>query len=61
MPNHELPEILRLPLEELCLRIKICKLGSIRDILASALDPPMPKQVDNAIMTLEEVSRINGL
>ncbi|ORZ02997.1 P-loop containing nucleoside triphosphate hydrolase protein [Syncephalastrum racemosum] len=60
MPNHELPEILRLPLEELCLRIKICELGSIREVLASALDPPLSKQVDNAIMTLEEVQALSS-
>lgn len=56
MASFETPEILRLPLEELCLRIKICGLGSIRDVLGAALDPPTQKMIENAILTLQEVS-----
>lgn len=59
MANYETPEILRLPLEELCLRIKVCGLGAIRDVLGAALDPPTQKMIDNAILTLQEVSAIN--
>lgn len=55
MANFETPEILRLPLEELCLRIKVCELGSIRDVLGAALDPPTKKMINNAILTLQEV------
>lgn len=57
MANFETPEILRLPLEELCLRIKVCNLGSIRDVLGAALDPPSQKMIDNAILTLQEVRK----
>lgn len=55
MANYETPEILRLPLEELCLRIKVCGLGAIRDVLGAALDPPTQKMIENAILTLQEV------
>ncbi|KAI9271222.1 P-loop containing nucleoside triphosphate hydrolase protein [Helicostylum pulchrum] len=58
MANFETPEILRLPLEELCLRIKVCNLGSIRDVLGAALDPPTQKMIDNAILTLQEVQAL---
>lgn len=55
MADFEAPEILRLPLEEICLRIKICGLGSIREVLDAALDRPSEKMIDNAIQTLQEV------
>ncbi|KAI8355119.1 P-loop containing nucleoside triphosphate hydrolase protein [Choanephora cucurbitarum] len=58
MPNFELPEILRLPLEELCLRIKVCGLGSIRSTLGEALDQPDEKMIDNAILSLQEVQAL---
>jgi ATP-dependent RNA helicase DHX29 len=59
MADYETPEILRLPLEELCLRIKVCKLGSIRNVLSDALDAPSPKMIENAILTLQEVRNYN--
>jgi hypothetical protein len=61
MANYETPEILRLPLEELCLRIKVCGLGAIRDVLGAALDPPTQKMIDNAILTLQEVRKTKKL
>ena len=48
---------MRLPLEELCLRIKVCDLGPIKEVLASALDAPHKDLVDNAIETLQEVRK----
>ncbi|KAI8380367.1 P-loop containing nucleoside triphosphate hydrolase protein [Blakeslea trispora] len=58
MPDFELPEILRLPLEELCLRIKVCRLGSIRKTLEEALDRPDDKMIENAIQSLQEVQAL---
>lgn len=55
MPDFETPEILRLPLEELCLRIKVYNLGSIRSVLSTALDKPSSQMIDNAISSLKEV------
>ncbi|KAK4518444.1 uncharacterized protein ATC70_008662 [Mucor velutinosus] len=59
LPTYETPEILRLPLEELCLRIKVCGLGAIRDVLGAALDAPTSKMIDNAILTLQEVQALS--
>lgn len=59
LPSYETPEILRLPLEELCLRIKVCGLGGIRDVLGAALDAPTNKMIDNAILTLQEVQALS--
>ncbi|KAL9542861.1 hypothetical protein PS6_009585 [Mucor atramentarius] len=59
LPAYETPEILRLPLEELCLRIKVCRLGAIRDVLSAALDAPTNKMINNAILTLQEVQALS--
>ncbi|CAO3593191.1 unnamed protein product [Absidia cylindrospora] len=59
LANYETPEILRLPLEELCLRIKVCNLGgSIEQVLDSALDAPSSQMVKNAIETLQQVQAL---
>lgn len=55
MADYETPEILRLPLEEICLRIKVCGLGAIEEVLGAALDAPSKKMIENAIQNLQEV------
>ncbi|KAI8139726.1 P-loop containing nucleoside triphosphate hydrolase protein [Fennellomyces sp. T-0311] len=59
MADYETPEIMRLPLEELCLRIKVCELGPIKEVLDSALDAPSGDLVNNAIETLQEVQALS--
>ncbi|KAG2222294.1 hypothetical protein INT45_006973 [Circinella minor] len=59
MADYETPEIMRLPLEELCLRIKVCDLGPIKGVLDSAIDAPSSDLVDNAIQTLKEVQALS--
>ncbi|KAF9964282.1 hypothetical protein BGZ70_006684 [Mortierella alpina] len=55
MPEYQMPEIMRMPLEELCLMIKMCELGEITEILRSALDAPPVKAIENAIQALQDV------
>ncbi|KAF9936561.1 hypothetical protein BGZ65_002286 [Modicella reniformis] len=55
MPEYQQPEIMRMPLEELCLMIKMCGLGDIAEVLGSALDAPTPQAIENAILALQEV------
>ncbi|KAK6357411.1 hypothetical protein TWF718_001723 [Orbilia javanica] len=57
-PEQQVPEMLRLSLQDLILRIKICKLGGIEETLSSALDPPTPKNVSRAIDSLLEVKAL---
>ncbi|XP_028083612.1 DExH-box ATP-dependent RNA helicase DExH3 [Camellia sinensis] len=47
--DYQLPELLRTPLQSLCLQIKSLQLGSISDFLSRALQPPEPLSVQNAI------------
>jgi ATP-dependent RNA helicase DHX29 len=58
MVEHPLPEMMRLSLSDLALRIKIMKVklgNSIEDVLSRALDPPAPVNVQRAIAMLVEV------
>ncbi|KAL0951028.1 hypothetical protein HGRIS_007768 [Hohenbuehelia grisea] len=58
MADHPLPEMMRLSLSDLALRIKIMrvKLGSsIEDVLSRALDPPVAINVQRAVSALVEV------
>lgn len=61
MPQYQLPEILRTPLQELCLHIKSLQLGSIASFLAKALQPPDPLSVQNAIELLKTIGAFNDM
>ncbi|XP_047449479.1 ATP-dependent DNA/RNA helicase DHX36 [Mugil cephalus] len=56
---YQLPEIMRTPLEELCLQIKILKLGFIGQFLEKALDPPTEKAVNLAIKNLTDLNALD--
>ncbi|CAM6089460.1 unnamed protein product [Calypogeia fissa] len=55
----QLPEILRVPLVELCLQIKLLRLGSISSFLERALEPPKADAVQSAISTLRQVGALD--
>lgn len=59
MPDHPDPEIMRLSLSDLALRIKIMKVNlgsSIEDVLSKAMDPPLSVNIQRSISALAEVS-----
>ncbi|KAG8598939.1 hypothetical protein GDO81_002806 [Engystomops pustulosus] len=53
--EYSVPEILRVPLEELCLHIMKCDLGSPEDFLSKALDPPQLQVISNAMSLLRKI------
>lgn len=58
MADSPLPEIMRLSLSDLALRIKIMKVNlgpSIEEVLSRALDPPVSINVQRAVSMLIEV------
>uniref|UniRef100_A0AAY4CT35 ATP-dependent DNA/RNA helicase DHX36 n=1 Tax=Denticeps clupeoides TaxID=299321 RepID=A0AAY4CT35_9TELE len=59
LDNYQLPEIQRTPLEELCLQIKILKLGSIATFLRKALDPPSEKAIELAVTHLIDLNALD--
>ncbi|KAL8858695.1 MAG: hypothetical protein Q9178_004783 [Gyalolechia marmorata] len=58
MAPVQTPEIVRLSLQDLVLRVKICKLGAIEQTLAEALDPPLAKNIRRAVDALVDVKAL---
>lgn len=61
MLQYQLPEILRTPLQELCLHIKSLQLGTAGSFLAKALQPPDSLAVQNAIELLKTVGALDDM
>ncbi|KAK0922223.1 hypothetical protein LTR91_004897 [Friedmanniomyces endolithicus] len=58
MAESQTPEMLRLSLQELCMRVKICRLGDIETALSKALDPPSSRNIRRAIDALVDVEAL---
>ena len=52
MPMHITPEMLRTPLHEVALMIKLLQLGEVPSFLAHALEPPQETSVTEAVVLL---------
>ncbi|XP_015882948.3 DExH-box ATP-dependent RNA helicase DExH3 [Ziziphus jujuba] len=57
--DYQLPELLRTPLQSLCLQIKSLQLGSISEFLSRALQPPEPLSVQNAVEYLKIIGALD--
>ncbi|KAL3633801.1 hypothetical protein CASFOL_022563 [Castilleja foliolosa] len=57
--DFQVPEIKRMPIEELCLQVKLidpsCK---IEDFLKRTLDPPVHETIHNAVVVLQDVGAL---
>ncbi|KAL6872337.1 P-loop containing nucleoside triphosphate hydrolase protein [Trichoderma longibrachiatum] len=60
MSDQQTPEMLRLSLQDLAIRVKICKLGGIEETLSDALDPPSAKNIRRAVDALVDVRALTG-
>uniref|UniRef100_A0A5F8HEV5 ATP-dependent DNA/RNA helicase DHX36 n=2 Tax=Monodelphis domestica TaxID=13616 RepID=A0A5F8HEV5_MONDO len=58
LDDYQLPEILRTPLEELCLQIKILRLGGIAYFLSRLMDPPSH---DAVLLSINHLMELNAL
>ncbi|KAL1560914.1 DExH-box ATP-dependent RNA helicase DExH6, variant 2 [Salvia divinorum] len=60
LPEFQVPEIKRMPIEELCLQVKLmdpsCK---IEEFLQKTLDPPVYETIRNAIMVLQDIGALS--
>ncbi|KAJ7965034.1 DExH-box ATP-dependent RNA helicase [Quillaja saponaria] len=60
IPDFQIPEIKRMPIEELCLQVKLldpsCK---IEDFLRKTLDPPISETIHNAIIVLQDIGALS--
>ncbi|KAL1566113.1 RNA helicase [Salvia divinorum] len=59
MLQYQLPEMLRTPLQELCLHIKSLQLGVVSTFLSKAIQPPDPLSVENAIELLKTIGALD--
>ncbi|XP_077247716.1 DEA(D/H)-box RNA helicase family protein [Tasmannia lanceolata] len=57
--EYQLPELLRTPLNSLCLQIKSLQLGTIGEFLSAALQPPEPMAVQNAVDFLKMIGALD--
>ncbi|XP_042022012.1 DExH-box ATP-dependent RNA helicase DExH7, chloroplastic-like isoform X2 [Salvia splendens] len=60
MRSYQIPEMLRMPLTELCLQVKLLSLGSIKQFLSMALEPPKEEAISSAVSLLYEVGAVEG-
>ncbi|GAB1199842.1 hypothetical protein APSETT444_009201 [Aspergillus pseudonomiae] len=60
LAEQQTPEMLRLSLQDLVLRVKICKLGEVESTLLEALDAPSSKNIRRAIDSLKEVKALTN-
>ncbi|KAJ9511461.1 hypothetical protein QJQ45_029876, partial [Haematococcus lacustris] len=58
MAPHDVPELQRTPLEEVCLQVLNLELGDPAAFLAEALDPPEALAVENALTLLQNIGAI---
>lgn len=60
MSDQQTPEMLRLSLQDLAIRVKICKIGGIEETLSEALDPPSAKNIRRAVDALIDVRALTS-
>ncbi|KAJ9612187.1 hypothetical protein H2200_003784 [Cladophialophora chaetospira] len=58
MLEQQVPEMLRLSLQDPMLRIKVWDLGSIEDTLSAAIDPPSRKNILRAVEKLKDAGAL---
>ena len=60
MNDQQTPEMLRLSLQDLAIRVKMCNLGGIEETFSQALDPPSAKNIRRAIDALVDVRALTA-
>ena len=56
---YTLPEMLRVPLEEMVLQIKVLDLGAVREFLGSAVNPPEMKSIEASLASLRSLQALD--
>ncbi|KAI5860812.1 P-loop containing nucleoside triphosphate hydrolase protein [Durotheca rogersii] len=60
MTDQQTPEMLRLSLQDLAMRVKVCKIGGIEETLGEALDAPSAKNIRRAVDALVDVRALTN-
>ncbi|EPX75138.1 ATP-dependent RNA/DNA helicase [Schizosaccharomyces octosporus yFS286] len=56
--SYQTPEMLRLNLQEVVLRVKVCQMGEVQNVLGNALDAPSSTNVGRALEKLQQLGAI---
>uniref|UniRef100_A0A2P2LDZ3 RNA helicase n=2 Tax=Rhizophora mucronata TaxID=61149 RepID=A0A2P2LDZ3_RHIMU len=60
LPDFQVPQIRRMPIEELCLQVKLLEpLCNIESFLWKTLDPPVSESIQNAILALRDIGALS--
>ncbi|XP_030462866.2 DExH-box ATP-dependent RNA helicase DExH6 isoform X1 [Syzygium oleosum] len=60
LPDFQVPEIRRMPIEELCLQVKLLNPnGNLEDFLLKTLDPPVSETIRNAVNILKDIGALS--
>ncbi|XP_020599675.1 DExH-box ATP-dependent RNA helicase DExH6-like isoform X2 [Phalaenopsis equestris] len=59
LPDYQVPEIKRMPVEELCLQVKLLNPNySLIEFLQKTLDPPVIETIRNAVIVLQDIGAL---
>ena len=58
MDEYTLPEMLRVPLDETVLQIKMLDLGAVREFLGSAVNPPEAAAINDSLSSLRSMNAL---
>lgn len=58
LPDFPTPELVRIPLDDICLQIKVLTSSTVHAFLQSAMDPPDTNAIDNAVQLLESIGAV---
>ncbi|XP_069494292.1 ATP-dependent RNA helicase TDRD9 [Ambystoma mexicanum] len=58
IPEHVVPEMLRCPLGNTILKVKLLDMGEPRALLATALSPPKISDIEHTILVLKEIGAL---
>ncbi|KAJ3332894.1 ATPdependent RNA helicase [Blyttiomyces sp. JEL0837] len=61
MLAHPVPEILRVPLEQLCLSLKAMGVNDVVSFLSQAIDPPPSENIADAVGVLTELRAVDSV
>lgn len=59
LPEYRIPEVRRMPVDELCLQVKILDPNcNVNDFLQKLMDPPVDQSIANALTTLKDIGAL---
>ncbi|CDY10215.1 BnaC05g04580D [Brassica napus] len=59
LPEYRIPEVRRMPVDELCLQVKMLDPScNVNDFLQKLMDPPVDRSIANALTTLKDIGAL---